>query len=89
MVVGARRRTPVGRGIGARELGRASTGSAPVGNPTRPAAERKCWAMRLPNLAKEWADRMEKRGLPGRKVVKTFMDEARAMKVSIAQPGPG
>ncbi len=41
--------------------------------------------MRLPNLAKEWADRMEKRGLPGRKVVKTFMDEARAMKVSIAR----
>ncbi len=26
-----------------------------------PAAERKRWAMQLPNLAKEWADRMEKR----------------------------
>ncbi len=41
--------------------------------------------MRLPNLAKEWADRMEKRGLPGRKVVKTFMDEAHALNVSIAR----
>ena len=50
-----------------------------------PVAERKRWAMRLPNLAKEWADRLEKRGLPGRKVVKAFMDEARAMKVSIAR----
>ena len=50
-----------------------------------PAAERKRWAMRLPNLAKEWADRLEKRGLPGHKVVKTFMDEARAMNVSIAR----
>ncbi len=50
-----------------------------------PVAERKRWAMRLPNLAKDWAERMEKRGLPGRKVVKTFMDEARAMKVSIAR----
>ncbi len=41
--------------------------------------------MRLPNLAKEWADRMEKRGLPGRKVVNTFMNEARALNVPIAR----
>ena len=50
-----------------------------------PAAERKRWAMRLPNLSKEWADRLEKIGMPGRKVIKTFMDEARAMNVSIAR----
>ena len=49
------------------------------------SAERTRWAKQLPNLAKEWADRLEKRGLPGRKVIKTFMDEARAMKVSIAR----
>jgi TRAP-type C4-dicarboxylate transport system substrate-binding protein len=49
------------------------------------AAERKRWAMALPNLATEWSDRMEKRGLPGRKVVKTFMDEARALNAPIAR----
>ena len=50
-----------------------------------PEEQRQRWANQLPNLAKEWADRLEKRGLPGRKVVQTFMDEARAMKVSIAR----
>ena len=48
-------------------------------------AEQKRWANQLPNLAKEWADRMEKRGLPGRKVVNAFMDEARALNVPIAR----
>ncbi len=50
-----------------------------------PAAERKRWAMRLPNLAKEWADRMEKRGLPGREVIQSFMAEARALNAPIAR----
>lgn len=35
--------------------------------------ERKRWAAALPNVAKEWADSMEKRGLPGKKVVQEFM----------------
>ena len=50
-----------------------------------PDEQRRRWARQLPNLAKEWAERMEKRGLPGRKVVQTFMDEARALNVSIAR----
>lgn len=50
-----------------------------------PEAERRRWAMTLPNLAKEWADRVEERGLPGRKVIRTFMDEARALNAPIAR----
>ncbi len=49
------------------------------------AVERKRWAMQLPNLAKEWAERQEKRGIPGRKVIKTFMDQARALNAPIAR----
>ena len=49
------------------------------------AVERTRWAKVLPNLAKDWAERLEKRGLPGRKVIKTFMDQARALNVPIAR----
>ena len=48
-------------------------------------AERNKWAMALPNIAKEWADRMEKRKLPGNKMVATFMAELRAAKVPFAR----
>ena len=44
-------------------------------------SERKKWAMAMPNIAKEWAGRMEKKGLPGNKMVATFMAELRAAKV--------
>ena len=37
-------------------------------------AERRQWAARLPNLAKEWADDMERRGLPGHRILKDYMD---------------
>jgi TRAP-type transport system periplasmic protein len=46
-------------------------------------AERKKWAMALPNIAKEWAARLEKRGLPGNKLVATYMAEMRAQNVTI------
>tara|TARA_R110002072_G_scaffold34641_2_gene103395 strand:- start:2248 stop:3324 length:1077 start_codon:yes stop_codon:yes gene_type:complete len=46
-------------------------------------AERKKWAMALPNIAKEWADRLEEKGLPGNKLVSTYMAEMRAMNVKI------
>ena len=50
-----------------------------------PAAERKRWAAMMPNIAQEWAERQEKRGLPGRAVLKAFMDELRARNVEIAR----
>lgn len=40
--------------------------------------ERRRWAMAMPNLAKEWAEKMEKQGLPGNKVLKAYMDGVRA-----------
>lgn len=43
-----------------------------------PAAEREKWAKAMPNIAKEWADVLEKKGQPGRKVLATYMDEVRA-----------
>jgi TRAP-type transport system periplasmic protein len=48
-------------------------------------AERRKWAMNMPNIAKEWSDRLEKKGLPARKVVKAFMDEVRALNVDVAR----
>ncbi len=50
-----------------------------------PEAERRRWAMTLPNLAQEWADAREKEGLPGRLVLKTYMDELRARHISISR----
>ncbi len=35
------------------------------------------WAKAMPNIAKEWAQNMEKQGLPGEKALAAFMDEAR------------
>ena len=35
--------------------------------------QRKKWAAAMPNIAKDWAENMEKRGLPGKKVVREFM----------------
>lgn len=48
-----------------------------------PFEERKRWAMAMPNIAQEWADRQEERGLPGRLVLTSFMDELRALNVEI------
>jgi hypothetical protein len=41
--------------------------------------------MQMPNIAKEWADALEKDGQPGRKVLTTYMDEVRALGVPIAR----
>ena len=46
-------------------------------------AERKKWAMALPNIAKEWAGRLEEKGLPGNKLVSAYMAEMRAINVNI------
>jgi TRAP-type C4-dicarboxylate transport system substrate-binding protein len=41
-------------------------------------AERKEWAMMMPNIAKEWAAAQDKKGLPGTKILTTYMDAMRA-----------
>ncbi|MPZ56991.1 MAG: hypothetical protein GEU91_10945 [Rhizobiales bacterium] len=50
-----------------------------------PAEERKRWASMMPNIAQQWADRLEKRGQPGRAVLNTFMGELRARNIEIAR----
>jgi TRAP-type C4-dicarboxylate transport system substrate-binding protein len=49
------------------------------------SAERRRWAAQMPNIAKEWAERLEKDGHAGRKVLKAYMDEVRALNVEIAR----
>ncbi|MGE3246558.1 MAG: TRAP transporter substrate-binding protein DctP [Beijerinckiaceae bacterium] len=45
-------------------------------------AERKKWAMAMPNIAKEWAERTDKAGQPGTKVLKAYMDSLRRQGVN-------
>jgi TRAP-type C4-dicarboxylate transport system substrate-binding protein len=40
--------------------------------------ERRQWASRMPNIAWEWADAMEDRGLPGHAILKDYMEIMRA-----------
>jgi len=40
--------------------------------------QRKAWANGLPNLAQEWAEDLEKRGLPGKQILGDYMDMMRA-----------
>ncbi len=42
-----------------------------------PRDEQVKWANAMPNIAKEWADRADKDGLPGNKVLSAYMDELR------------
>jgi TRAP-type C4-dicarboxylate transport system substrate-binding protein len=39
--------------------------------------ERKRWAKALPNVAKAWAEDLEKKGLPGKNILATYMDLSR------------
>ncbi len=48
-------------------------------------AARKQWAMVMPNIALEWAKGLDKRGLPGTKVLDTYMDELRARHIKLAR----
>jgi TRAP-type C4-dicarboxylate transport system substrate-binding protein len=43
-----------------------------------PREEQVKWANAMPNIAKEWADRATKEGLPGDKVLAAYMDAMRA-----------
>ena len=42
-----------------------------------PRDEQVKWANAMPNIAKEWAERTDKEGLPGTKVLAAYMDELR------------
>jgi TRAP-type C4-dicarboxylate transport system substrate-binding protein len=42
-----------------------------------PRAEQEKWANALPNIAQEWAERAEKAGYPGKKILAVYMDEMR------------
>ncbi len=46
---------------------------------------RRQWAMTLPNIAQEWAKGLDKRGLPGTKVLTAYMDELRARHIGVAR----
>ncbi len=48
-------------------------------------AGRRQWAMTMPNIAQEWAKGLDKRGLPGTKVLATYMDELRARHIKLAR----
>ena len=50
-----------------------------------PEAERRRWAKAMPNIAMEWANKLEKRKVPGRAVLTAFMDEMRSRKIDIAR----
>jgi TRAP-type C4-dicarboxylate transport system substrate-binding protein len=49
------------------------------------AAERTKWAKTMPNIATEWAARMEKKGLPGNKLLSAYMNELRSRNVVISR----
>ena len=42
------------------------------------AEQRREWAQSLPNMAQEWAEDLERRGLPGRRLLADYMDIMRA-----------
>ncbi len=48
-------------------------------------AERARWAKGLPNIAKIWAAAQDKKGLPGTKILNTYMDLARKAGIKFAR----
>ncbi|MDH3233601.1 MAG: C4-dicarboxylate TRAP transporter substrate-binding protein [Alphaproteobacteria bacterium] len=49
------------------------------------AEDRLNWARTMPNIAKEWAERLDKKGLPGTALLKAYMAEMRNAKQPIAR----
>ena len=41
-------------------------------------AQRKAWVTGMPNVAKSWAESVEKKGIPGKKILSYYMDQMRA-----------
>lgn len=57
-----------------------------------PDAECREWAVSMPNIAREWAERLDKRGQPGTELMKAYMNQLRARGVEVAfssSPFPG
>jgi TRAP-type transport system periplasmic protein len=52
---------------------------------TLPEAQRELWAREMPNIAKEWAASLDKKGLPGTKMLDTYMDLLRAHHIAVAR----
>ena len=48
-------------------------------------AERKRWADKLPNIPMQWAEAMEKKGLPGKAVLKGYLDGLRSRGVKLVR----
>jgi TRAP-type C4-dicarboxylate transport system substrate-binding protein len=48
-------------------------------------AERQKWAKAMPNIAKEWAQDLDKKGQPGTKLLTAYMDELRTAKVPLVR----
>ncbi len=48
-----------------------------------PQSEREKWAKTMPNVAKDWAASLDKKGQPGRAVLTSYMDTMRAAKQPI------
>ena len=46
-------------------------------------AARENWAKTMPNIAKDWAAKLDKQGLPGTKLMTAYMDKMRAAKQPI------
>ncbi len=44
---------------------------------------REAWSKGMPNIAREWADDLEKKGTPGGKILAAYMDRMRAAKQPI------
>lgn len=50
-----------------------------------PAEERRLWATTMPNIAKEWVERNEARGVPASKVLAAYMKKLRDNKVELVR----
>lgn len=61
-----------GAGVCTKKFGQTTT--------TLTADQKRKWAFAMPNVAKAWAARQDKAGLPGTKMLGTFMDHMRANK---------
>ena len=48
-------------------------------------AARAAWANSMPNIGKDWAAKLDKKGLPGTKMLKAYMDKMRAAKQPIVR----
>jgi len=48
-------------------------------------AERQRWANKLPNVPMQWAASMEKKGLPGKAMLKGYLDGLRQRGVKLAR----